>query len=74
MTLQIERVAVVGAGYVGGSIAQVLALAGFDVVVADADATLTRRHLDRLYSEAEDDHGDRREPACLRDVPATVIT
>src|SRR3954451_9148719 len=54
MTSQIERVAVVGAGYMGGDIAQVFAMAGFDVVIVDADADLTRRHLERLYAEAED--------------------
>jgi 3-hydroxybutyryl-CoA dehydrogenase len=54
MTSQIERVAVVGAGYMGGGIAQVFAMAGFDVVIVDADAHLTRRHLERLYAEAED--------------------
>src|SRR3954471_2419080 len=50
----VRRVAVVGAGYMGGGIAQVFAMAGFDVVIVDADADLTRRHLDRLYAEAED--------------------
>lgn len=54
MTNQIERIAVVGAGYMGGGIAQVFAMAGFDVVIVDADADLTRRHLERLYAEAED--------------------
>lgn len=54
MTAQIERVAVVGAGYMGGGIAQVLAMAGLDVVIVDADPALTRRHLDRLRQEAED--------------------
>ncbi|HET7668432.1 MAG TPA: 3-hydroxyacyl-CoA dehydrogenase family protein [Mycobacterium sp.] len=54
MTDQIQQIAVVGAGYMGGGIAQVFAMAGFDVVIIDADPALTRRHLDRLYSEAED--------------------
>jgi 3-hydroxybutyryl-CoA dehydrogenase len=54
MTNRIERIAVVGAGYMGGGIAQVFAMAGFDVVIVDADSDLTRRHLERLYSEAED--------------------
>jgi 3-hydroxybutyryl-CoA dehydrogenase len=54
VTEQIEHVAVVGAGYMGGGIAQVLALAGLDVVIVDADPALTRRHLDRLRREAED--------------------
>ncbi len=48
----IRDVAVVGAGYMGGGIAQVLAMAGFRVVIADADAATTRGHLERLRREA----------------------
>jgi 3-hydroxybutyryl-CoA dehydrogenase len=54
VTNQIEHIAVVGAGYMGGGIAQVLAMAGLDVVIVDADPALTRRHLARLHQEAED--------------------
>ena len=54
MTDQVQHIAVVGAGYMGGGIAQVFAMAGFDVVIVDADSALTRRHLDRLRREAED--------------------
>jgi len=54
MSRDIHQVAVVGAGYMGGGIAQVLAMAGLDVVIVDADAATTRRHLDRLRREAED--------------------
>ena len=50
----IEHIAVVGAGYMGGGIAQVFALAGMDVVIVDADPNLTARHLDRLRHEAQD--------------------
>ena len=50
----IERIAIVGAGYMGGGIAQVFAMAGFDVVIADADPILAARHLDRLRQEAGD--------------------
>ncbi len=50
----IEHVAVVGAGYMGGGIAQVLAMAGLDVVIVDADPALTRRHHERLCREAEE--------------------
>ena len=50
----IRRVAVVGAGYMGGGIAQVFAMAGFPVVIADADADRTAQHLARLRVEAED--------------------
>jgi 3-hydroxybutyryl-CoA dehydrogenase len=54
MTEQIEHIAVIGAGYMGGGIAQVFAMAGLDVVICDTDPDLTRRHLDRLRQEAED--------------------
>jgi 3-hydroxybutyryl-CoA dehydrogenase len=50
--VSITDVAVVGAGYMGGGIAQVLAIAGFQVVITDADAETTRGHLDRLRQEA----------------------
>lgn len=51
-TVSIENVTVVGAGYMGGGIAQVLGMAGFTVTISDADADTTHRHLDRLYAEA----------------------
>jgi 3-hydroxybutyryl-CoA dehydrogenase len=54
MTEQIKHIAVIGAGYMGGGIAQVFAMAGLDVVICDTDPDLTRRHLDRLRREAED--------------------
>jgi 3-hydroxybutyryl-CoA dehydrogenase len=54
MTEQIKHIAVIGAGYMGGGIAQVFAMAGLDVVICDTDPDLTRRHLDRLRQEAED--------------------
>lgn len=59
MTEQIKHIAVIGAGYMGGGIAQVFAMAGLDVVICDTDPDLTRRHLDRLRREAEDfeEHG-----------------
>ena len=52
--MQIEHIAVIGAGYMGGGIAQVFAMAGLDVAICDADPALTRRHLDRLRQEAAD--------------------
>jgi 3-hydroxybutyryl-CoA dehydrogenase len=54
VTVQIEHIAVIGAGYMGGGIAQVFAMAGLDVVICDADPAMTRRHLDRLRREADD--------------------
>jgi 3-hydroxybutyryl-CoA dehydrogenase len=50
----ISKVAVVGAGYMGGGIAQVLAAAGIDVTIADADVDETRRNHARLLTEARD--------------------
>ncbi len=49
----IHKVAVVGAGYMGGGIAQCFALAGMDVQLADASADATRASLGRLIGEAE---------------------
>ena len=54
MTEQIEHIAVIGAGYMGGGIAQVFAMAGLDVAICDADPVLTHRNLDRLRRETED--------------------
>ena len=54
MTEQIEHITVIGAGYMGGGIAQVFAMAGLDVVICDADPDMTLRHLDRLRREADD--------------------
>lgn len=51
---KINTVTVVGAGYMGGGIAQVLALNGFDVQIADVDAEATRTALERLAKEARE--------------------
>ncbi len=48
-----QRVAVVGSGYMGGGIAQVLALAGAEVVLGDADAEIAARSHERLVTQAE---------------------
>lgn len=50
----IDRVAVVGAGYMGGGIAQVLAMAGFEVAISDLDQERTEAHLHRLRTEAQE--------------------
>lgn len=49
---QISSVAVVGAGYMGGGIAQVTAIAGLPVAIFDVDVESTRWHHERLLSEA----------------------
>ncbi|WP_150461459.1 3-hydroxyacyl-CoA dehydrogenase family protein [Nesterenkonia ebinurensis] len=48
----IRTVTVVGAGYMGGGIAQTLALAGIDITIVDADSLTTQRGLARLLEEA----------------------
>lgn len=49
-----ERAAVIGSGYMGGGIAQVLALAGREVVLADVSGEVARSNRERLVREAED--------------------
>jgi 3-hydroxybutyryl-CoA dehydrogenase len=51
--VEINKVAQVGAGYMGGGIAQSLANAGFQVRLADVDADATRKAHQRLLAEAE---------------------
>ncbi len=53
MIQSIQTVAVVGAGYMGGGIAQSLAQSGFDVVIADASPETTAAQLARIVGEAE---------------------
>jgi 3-hydroxybutyryl-CoA dehydrogenase len=53
ITQEITRVAQVGAGYMGGGIAQSLADSGFQVWLADADSAATERNHERLLAEAE---------------------
>lgn len=52
--LSIETVAVVGAGYMGGGIAQSLALAGMRVTVVDTNAQTTKEQFARLLCEAQE--------------------
>lgn len=52
MITSIRTVAVVGAGYMGGGIAQSLAAAGFPVVIADVSAHAALAARERLISEA----------------------
>jgi 3-hydroxybutyryl-CoA dehydrogenase len=49
----ITRVAVVGSGYMGGGIAQVFALAGLEVHIADVSADVATASRERLIREAE---------------------
>lgn len=47
-----RRIAVVGSGYMGGGIAQVLALSGATVVIADITAEIAQKNYDRLIEES----------------------
>ena len=51
--MEINKVAQVGAGYMGGGIAQSLANTGLEVWLADVDSEATRRAHERLLQEAE---------------------
>ncbi len=53
MIKRIASVAVVGAGYMGGGIAQSLAASGFSVTIADVSTDATHAQLARLISESE---------------------
>ncbi|WOP19095.1 3-hydroxyacyl-CoA dehydrogenase family protein [Raineyella sp. LH-20] len=54
MSEQIKKTTVVGAGYMGGGIAQSLAIAGFDVTIADVDAAAAEKAYARLIAEAQE--------------------
>ena len=54
MLKTINSVTVVGAGYMGGGIAQSLALSGFTVQIADVDVDAALRGLERLLGEAQE--------------------
>ena len=50
----ISTVTVVGSGYMGGGIAMVFALGGYDVTLADVDPPTAQRAHERVVSEAHD--------------------
>jgi 3-hydroxybutyryl-CoA dehydrogenase len=52
--VDISTITVVGSGYMGGGIAMVFALGGYDVALADVDATTAKRALARVVTEAGD--------------------
>lgn len=58
-----RSVAVVGSGYMGGGIAQVLALGGARVALADVSQEVAEKNLDRLLNEAEQFVADGLFPA-----------
>jgi 3-hydroxybutyryl-CoA dehydrogenase len=75
----IKTVAVVGAGQMGGGIAQVAAQAGLEVVLADASPELARRGLEKLavglqkLVEKGKLPADRREATLARIRPAASL-
>ncbi|MFD1717688.1 3-hydroxyacyl-CoA dehydrogenase family protein [Georgenia deserti] len=54
MSRTISTVTIVGAGYMGGGIAQSLALADFHVEIVDVDVEASVKGLERLLAEAQD--------------------
>jgi 3-hydroxybutyryl-CoA dehydrogenase len=58
-----RTIAVVGSGYMGGGIAQVLALAGNTVRIADISAEIAQKNYDRLIDEAKQFVADNLFPA-----------
>lgn len=54
MSNAISSATVVGAGYMGGGIAQSLAISGFTVTIADVDATAAKNSETRLAREAQE--------------------
>ena len=61
--MEINKVAQVGAGYMGGVIAQSLANTGLEVWLADVDTEATRRAHERLLEEAEQQTESEAEDA-----------
>ncbi|ROO32871.1 3-hydroxyacyl-CoA dehydrogenase family protein [Salinisphaera japonica] len=49
-----RKIAIIGSGYMGGGIAQVMALAGAEVHIADVSYEVTQNNRERLLKEAAD--------------------
>lgn len=58
-----KKIVIVGSGYMGGGIAQVMALAGYDVHIADVSFEVTQENRKRLLKEAADFAADALFPA-----------
>jgi 3-hydroxybutyryl-CoA dehydrogenase len=70
----IHTTAVVGSGYMGGGIAQVMALAGLTVNLADQDRDTAQRSHERLVNQAEVLEKDGLFPAGAAEKIATNIS
>ncbi|MCU1521741.1 MAG: 3-hydroxyacyl-CoA dehydrogenase, partial [Arthrobacter sp.] len=57
-----RKIAVVGSGYMGGGIAQVLALGGARVALADVSAEVAQKNYERLLTESDQFVADRLFP------------
>lgn len=66
--------AVIGSGYMGGGIAQCLALSGADVRIADVDIEIAKQNRDRLIAEAEQFVADDLFPAGAAEIIAERVT
>ncbi len=53
-----STIAVIGSGYMGGGIAQVFALAGNTVRIADVSAEVAQRNYERILGESRDFEAD----------------
>lgn len=51
--MTIKKIAVIGSGYMGGGIAQVLVLGGAQVVLGDVDASVANQSRERLLKQAQ---------------------
>jgi len=70
MSGQVHRVAVIGAGTMGHGIAQVAAMAGYDVDLLDAATELANRGLERIRSNL--DEGIRRQKMTMPERDAAL--
>jgi len=66
--------AVIGSGYMGGGIAQCLALSGAEVRIADVDIEIAKQNRVRLIAEAEQFVADDLFPAGAAEIIAERVT
>ncbi|GGO60966.1 3-hydroxyacyl-CoA dehydrogenase [Microbacterium nanhaiense] len=66
--------AVIGSGYMGGGIAQCLALSGADVRIADVSLDIASANRERLIAEAEQFVADELFPAGAAEIIAERVT
>jgi 3-hydroxybutyryl-CoA dehydrogenase len=69
-----RTIAVIGSGYMGGGIAQVFALAGNTVRIADVSAEVAERNHERILRESRDFESDGLFPAGAADTIARNLS